>query len=234
VGLLLPRRARVSATEATSLLRLPGRSTAGTNEQTLHDLSHEAAAGLLREGQPPLSVREQNPEGVSIAYVPGLPVHSDPGVRDEEETAMSLEIQPIEFDEACAFVRQHHRHHIPPPAHKFCLAVNDGEKVVGVAIVNRPVARMADNGWTLEVSRCCTDGTKNACSALYSACWRAARAMGYQKLITYTLPEEGGASLKAANWKCVGKAGGGSWSRPSRPRVDKHPLQTKLRWEVEV
>jgi len=109
VGLLLPRRARVSATEATSLLRLPGRSTAGTNEQTLHDLSHEAAAGLLREGQPPLSVREQNPEGVSIAYVPGLPVHSDPGVRDEEETAMSLEIQPIEFDEACAFVRQHHR-----------------------------------------------------------------------------------------------------------------------------
>lgn len=69
-------------------------------------------------------------------------------------------------------------------------------------------------------------------SLLYGAAWRAARALGYRKLITYILPEEGGASLRAAGWRCVGKAGGGSWSCPSRPRVDTHPTQQKLRWEM--
>jgi hypothetical protein len=116
--------------------------------------------------------------------------------------------------------------------HKFCVAVNDGEQIVGVAIVGRPVARMSDNGWTLEVTRCCTDGTPNACSALYSACWRAAKALGYRRLITFTLPEEGGTSLRAAGWKVIAESGGGSWSRNSRPRVDRHPLQKKLLWEA--
>ncbi len=145
---------------------------------------------------------------------------------------MSLLVQPIDFDEACEFIRLHHRHHKPPVGHKFSVAVGDGGKVVGVATVGRPVSRMLDDGWTLEVNRCCTDGTKNACSALYAACWRAARALGYRKLITYTLPEEGGISLRAAGWKLIGEAGGGSWSVPSRPRVDTHPLQMKLKWEI--
>jgi len=67
---------------------------------------------------------------------------------------------------------------------------------------------------------------------LYAASWRAARAMGYRRLITYVLDTETGASVKAAGWKCVGEAGGGSWGRASRPRVDLHPTQRKLRWEV--
>jgi len=91
---------------------------------------------------------------------------------------------------------------------------------------------MADNGWTLEVNRACTDGTKNANSMLYGACWRVTKALGYRKLITYTLPEESGASLRAAGWKCIGEAGGERWSRASRPRIDTHPTQTKLRWEA--
>lgn len=142
-----------------------------------------------------------------------------------------LELQPISFEEACEFVRLHHRHHIPPVGSKFCVAVNDGEKVVGVAIVGRPVARMSDNGWTLEVTRCCTDGMKNACSMLYSACWRAARALGYRRLITYTLATESGVSLEAAGWRVVGEVRGASWSRLCRPRVDKHPTLDKLCWE---
>jgi hypothetical protein len=89
-----------------------------------------------------------------------------------------------------------------------------------------------DDGFTAEVTRCCTDGTRNACSMLYRAAWRAARAMGYRKLITYTLAEEGGASLRASGWRIVGEVTGRSWSCPSRPRVDKHPTQGKLRWEV--
>jgi len=98
--------------------------------------------------------------------------------------------------------------------------------------VGRPVARRSDDGWTLEVTRLCTDGAPNACSFLYAAAWRATRALGYRKLITFTLPSEGGASLRAAGWRLVGSTPGRSWSVPSRPRVDKHPLQTKLRWEA--
>jgi hypothetical protein len=146
----------------------------------------------------------------------------------------NLEIIPMNLDEANAFVREHHRHHQPVPGAKFCIGVALDGAVVGVAIVGRPVARMIDDGWTLEVNRTCTDGTKNANSALYGACRRAAFALGYRRLLTYTLPEEGGSSLRAAGWKCLGEAGGGSWSCPSRPRVDKHPMQAKIRWQVEL
>lgn len=114
----------------------------------------------------------------------------------------------------------------------FAVAVSDGTSIVGLAIVGRPNARMLDDDYTAEVTRCCTDGTKNACSMLYRACWRAARAIGYRRLVTYTLPQEGGASLRAADMTLVGKAGGGTWNRPSRPRVDTHPTQEKLRWEI--
>lgn len=143
-----------------------------------------------------------------------------------------MRVVPINLDEANAFVVAHHRHHKPVPGAKFSVAVAEGETVRGVAIVGRPVARMSDDGWTLEVNRCCTDGTRNACSMLYRAAWRVARELGYLKMITYTLPEEGGASLRGAGFKLVGERGGGSWSRPSRPRVDTAPLQGKLLWEV--
>lgn len=96
----------------------------------------------------------------------------------------------------------------------------------------RPVARVLQDGWTAEVTRLCTLGDKNACSMLYAASWRAARALGYRRLITYTLKSEGGASLRASGWRLVGEAGGGSWSRKNRPRVDMHPLEQKQLWEV--
>lgn len=128
---------------------------------------------------------------------------------------MSLVIVPIEFDEACAFVAANHRHHEPPVGHKFSIACADGA-IKGVAIVGRPVGRRQQDGWTLEVTRLATDGTRNACSILYRAAWRATKAMGYTRLITFTL---------------IGQRRGGSWSVPSRPRVDTHPLQGKLLWE---
>jgi len=150
------------------------------------------------------------------------------------QAAVALELVPITLAEANEFVREHHRHHRPVPGAKFCVAVAVGGAVCGVAIVGRPIARMADDGWTLEVNRTCTDGTRNANSMLYGAAQRAAFALGYRRLITYTLPEESGASLRGAGWKLIGKAGGGSWSRGGRPRVDLHPTQQKLRWEVSV
>ncbi len=155
--------------------------------------------------------------------------------RMEEATSrgrLMLELQPITYGEACAFIKQYHRHHLPPQGWKFGVAVNDGSRVVGVVTIGRPVARNLDNGWTLEVTRCCTDGTHNAASMLYSAAWRATKALGYRRLITYTLQSEPGTSLKAAGWKTLYQTSGGSWSVPSRPRVDKHPLEPKTLWEA--
>lgn len=146
--------------------------------------------------------------------------------------AATLAIVPVSLEEANAFVAALHRHHKPCTGHKFSVAIADGEKVRGVAIVGRPVSRMLDDGWTLEVNRCCTDGVKNGCSMLYGACRRAVFALGYKKLITYILSDEPGTSLRAAGWKLIGEAGGGKWTRTARPRVDAHPTQTKLKWEA--
>jgi hypothetical protein len=145
---------------------------------------------------------------------------------------VSLIIVPIGLAEANEHVRLFHRHNHPVPGHKFSMAVMNGDVVCGVAIVGRPVARHLDDGWTLEVNRVCTDGTRNANSILYGACRRATFALGYRRLVTYTLPSESGASLKAAGYRCIGEAGGGKWSRPSRPARDLHPLQPKLKWEA--
>jgi hypothetical protein len=114
------------------------------------------------------------------------------------------------------------------------MAVNNGNTIVGVVVVGRPVARHFDNGWTAEVTRCCTDGTKHAASMLYAAAWRAARAMGYKRLITYTLQAETGTSVVAAGWKNIGATGGGEWNCNARPReTGIYPTGQKTLWEVK-
>lgn len=155
-----------------------------------------------------------------------------------------LSLQPITLDEAKAFIRRHHSHHRPTTGWKFGIAVNDGERVVGVAVVGHPQSRVlqAKEPYTAEVLRNCTDGTPHVASKLYAACWRACRAMGYTRVITYLLREEAGTSVKAAGYRMVviGTTGeayvskGGSWSRPSRPRVDTHPTGQKTLWEVAL
>lgn len=140
----------------------------------------------------------------------------------------------IGLDEANAFVEAHHRHHRPVVGHLFSLGAALDERIVGVVIVGRPVARMRDDGLTAEVTRLCTDGTRNACSFLYGAAARAAFALGFKRIGTYILAEEPGTSLTAAGWRCIGEAGGGSWGRKDRPRVDKFPTQGKLLFETEI
>ena len=146
-----------------------------------------------------------------------------------------LEIVPITLTDARVWVDRVHRHHRAPQGGLVAIAVAREGEIVGVAIVGRPVSRHVDDGWTVEVTRMAVlDGQPNVCSKLYAACWRAARAMGYRRAITYTLTTEPGTSVRAAGWKCIGQTAGGSWSRSERPRVDRHPLQAKLRWEVGV
>lgn len=144
---------------------------------------------------------------------------------------MKLHHVRIDLAEANAFVTEHHRHHKPVVGHLFSLGAVLDEKIVGVAIIGRPVARMRDDGETAEVTRLCTDGTKDACSFLYGAAARAAFALGFKRIGTYILASEPGTTLRAAGWKLLGERGGKSWSRESRPRIDKHPTQGKLLFE---
>lgn len=133
---------------------------------------------------------------------------------------MSLRLVPVSFRDACGFVQMWHRHHAPPVGCKFCVGVADEADVLrGVAIVGRPVARLFDDGLTLEVTRTATDGSRNANSMLYAAAWDAAKSMGFRRLVTYTQAGESGASLKGAGWRIVAKRPPRpGWNMPSRPR----------------
>lgn len=149
---------------------------------------------------------------------------------------MTLSIVPVRQRDARAFVAAHHRHHKPPAGAVFCLGVADGGLLVGVAMVGRPVARHFDDGHTLEVNRTATDGTPNANSMLYGAAWRAAKALGYRRLITYTQAGESGATMRAAGWRVVAeRPARATWSTPSRPRGD-HGVDSTPRtlWEASA
>ena len=115
----------------------------------------------------------------------------------------------ISLAEANAFVAALHRHHPPVVGHLFSIGAARSDDLVGVVIVGRPVARLRDDGVTAEVTRLCTDGSRNACSFLYGAAARAAFALGFERIGTYTLPDEGGASLRASGWHLIGERGGG-------------------------
>jgi len=119
-----------------------------------------------------------------------------------------LAVERIGLDEANAFVAQHHRHHGPVIGHLFSIGAALGDRIVGVAIVGRPVSRHRDDGVTVEVSRLATDGTPNTCSFLYGACARAAFALGFKRIGTYILASEPGVSLTAAGWRLIGETPG--------------------------
>ncbi len=149
-----------------------------------------------------------------------------------------MRIVPITLREAQAFVDAHHRHNSAPRGNKFSLGLKDADDLIGVAIVGRPIARGADDGLTAEILRVCVlEGHRNANSMLYGACCRVCKATGYDTVITYTLPEETGASLKAAGFQEDGmtthKQG---WDTPSRPRSgpEKNPIGPKRRWRKEL
>lgn len=146
----------------------------------------------------------------------------------------------ITRDEAKAFVREHHEHNDPPAGWKWGHALYNGSDVIAVAMVGRPVSKALDDGTRVEVNRVCVrrdidpELAWNACSMLYGAAAREAKARGFQTILTYTLESEAGTTLKAAGWTPVATTKGGSWNRPSRPREDKAPTCKKIRWEREL
>lgn len=136
---------------------------------------------------------------------------------------MSLHLVPVTFADACGFVDMWHRHHTRPVGHRYSIGAADEAGILrGVAIVGRPVARSFDDGNTLEVTRLATDGTPNTGSMLYGASWRAASAMGFRRLVTYTQAGEGGGSLRAAGYRVIAERSARTgWTCPSRPREDR-------------
>jgi len=146
---------------------------------------------------------------------------------------MAITVCPMQITSANEYIEKFHRHHEPlSVGGLFAVGVCDdaGTIIHGVAIVGRPVTTNIDNIWTVEVRRVCTDGTRNSCSMLLGAVRNAAKNLGYHRIITYTLPEEGGASLRASGWVFDGEGGGASWDHPSRQRTAKN-VGTKHRWE---
>lgn len=156
---------------------------------------------------------------------------------NDRECRVRLAIAPVTLQTAKAFVAWTHRHLGPPVGAKFAIGVQttDGT-LVGVAILGRPVARALDDGHTAEITRLCTDGTHNACSALLGAAWRAVRAMGYRRVITYTRADEPGTSLRAAGYRQVAELPPRSgWNTPSRPRTSKTTDNVaRIRWELST
>lgn len=156
--------------------------------------------------------------------------------------AQRLRLVPITLREARRFIAEHHRHNEPPRGWRAGVGLHDGERLVGVGVLSRPMARMSDDGKTAEVVRVATDGSKNANSMLYGALTRMAWSMGYDRLITYTLPEESGASLKASGWTEAGHIVQPAWRHTSGPRAadkltlftsPKMPLGEKVKWVKE-
>jgi hypothetical protein len=144
-----------------------------------------------------------------------------------------LELVPLTIAEANVIVARWHRHHGPTAGGKWAVGVAANGEVVGVAIAGRPIARNFDDGWTIEVNRTCTNGYSNANSRLYGAVTRAAFALGYRRIITYTQADEGGASLRAAGFRVIAeRKPRKGWDTPSRPRVNKNEDQARLLWGV--
>lgn len=146
---------------------------------------------------------------------------------------MRLWVYPISLRDARQMVNDIHRHHKAPQGGKFAIGLKADGDPVGCIIVGRPVSRGSDDGYTAEVTRVAVrEGVPNGCSKLYRAGWRAAEAMGYEQMITYTREDESGTSLKAAGFRIDGTVAARSWNAPSRPRTDKDERVGRVRWVI--
>ena len=142
-----------------------------------------------------------------------------------------LTIKPLTIKQANSYVSAYHRHHGGVAGCKFAIGCYLDDALVGVAICGRPLSRFYDNGVTIEINRVCTDGTRNACSKLYGACCRISKEMGYEKIITYILKSENGASVKASGFTCDSEdAGGTAWTGVRKPKSNIYPSEKKKRY----
>ena len=150
---------------------------------------------------------------------------------------MSLTLAHIELKEANQYILAFHRHHGRVQGHRFSLAaLRPGGFVAGVIVVGRPVGGQHQRDW-VEVTRCCTDGTLNACSFLYGAAGRAAKALGFERIQTFILKEEHGSSLKATGWKFERMSHPVGWHHDGKRAartVQQHLMDRKQLWYKQL
>ena len=140
-----------------------------------------------------------------------------------------MRLVPCTVKAARRRVKEWHRHLPDVRGGLFAVAVASGPEWVGVGVAGNP-ARVWQGQAKLVISRVATTGFENACSMIYGALARAAKALGYAEVWTYTLPDEPGTSLKAAGFMDMGLTDGGEWSRPSRLRNPAQRPERKRRW----
>lgn len=142
-----------------------------------------------------------------------------------------MRVVPLTLKQANELIASLHRHHKPVVGHRFSIGVEHDGELVGAAVVGRPVARAVEQYRVAEVTRLVTDGSKNACSALYSAAARICKEMGFDKIQTYILESEPGTSLKASGWQFEQETSGGDWNHSWRKgRRTDQPMVKKQRW----
>jgi len=169
-----------------------------------------------------------------VSAWPNLP-KTDAVVTVADREYVRLRLVPVSLAEARRFVTEVHRHNDAPTGHRVSVGIEDDEgKLRGVGVLGRPLARLSDDGRTAEVYRVATDGVPNGCSMLYGALVRAAWALGYQRVLTYTLEDEPGTSLRASGWTDDGPAGGGGWMRPNQPQRLNSPEKPTLFYEPKM
>lgn len=145
-----------------------------------------------------------------------------------------MRIVPLHLRQANEFVKLHHRHNKPTVSHKFSIGVEKDGKLIGVAITGRPIARLLDDGNTLEINRVCViDDQPNACSKLLARSKRIGQLMGYRRIVTYTLKRESQSSLKAVGARIGADVKPSNWL--THPKAKGHqPVydEPKFRWEL--
>lgn len=176
--------------------------------------------------------------GIVVEVVAPAPVPAADGAIPTATTPspqrayVRLRLCPTTLRAANAYIRAHHRHSAPVAGCVAVVSVTDDSGLTrGVGVLGRPVARMLADGQTAEITRVCTDGAPNACSMIYSALTRAAAALGYGRVVTYTHADEPGTSVIAAGYRVAAAVRGHSWDRPSRRRPLGGDDADKLRWE---
>jgi len=171
---------------------------------------------------------EDNPGGL-LAFVDGK----------EYSFLSEYEARPTNLVRACEYINRMHRHNVAPQGHKFSIELTSLGFRVGVLIASEPKARHLNDGYTLELNRCCADERyHNVCSALNGKAVRMGKEMGYRRFISYTLTTESGASLMGSGFRKDGIVKGKKegWSSKSRPRKmpERYPTGDKQRWVLHV
>jgi len=141
------------------------------------------------------------------------------------------EFCPINREIAKKFINENHRHNSGPISDRFRIGLFEDGVLIGVGVAGNPIARKQMDGTTIEITRVCVLPDKpNACSQIYARMKRIAQLMGYKRIITYTLDNETGASLRAIGAIVDHKVAKGTWLNRQNRNYNEVSDMPKQMW----